>query len=97
MISKKHFLEQVDKLMLIYDEQISTPRAMAYYEMLSQDFTDEQFDAAVNMALKSSFKFPPIAAFYRKDVNTVEEKTVYEPVTLDESQLIKGVLDRYGL
>jgi hypothetical protein len=97
MISKKHFLNQMKKLMTIYDEQISTDRLLAYYDAMSTDFTDEQFDLALNLALKNSFKFPPIAAFYKKDESRPEEKKVYEPVTAEESKRIKEAFTRAGL
>jgi hypothetical protein len=68
MISKKHFLEQMKKLNTLYPESaLSNEQVMIYYEFLSRDFTDTEFDAAINHALKTSFKFPPIAAFYKKE------------------------------
>jgi hypothetical protein len=98
MISKKHFAEQIGKLNTIYPESaISTAQAAVYYEVMSPDFTDEQFDAALNMALKNSFKFPPIAAFYKKDPGAPEPLKVYDPLTKEETAAIRRTLDQYGL
>ena len=85
MVTKEHFLKQVKKLNTLFPETaINVEQATIYYEMLSPDFNDEQFDVALNIALKNSFKFPPIAAFYKKDPDRIEEKKVYEPVTAEE-------------
>jgi hypothetical protein len=97
MISKKHFLEQMEKLMTIYDEQVGTERLLAYYETMSPDFTDEQFDVALNFATKNSFKFPPIAAFYKKDENRPEPLKAYDPPTKEEAEALRRTLDQYGL
>lgn len=97
MISKKHFLNQMKKLMTVYDEQVSTDRLLAYYDAMSTDFTDEQFDAALNLALKNSFKFPPIAAFYKKDPTAAEPLKAYEPLSAEENAAIRRTLDQYGL
>lgn len=97
MVSKQHFLKQMTKLMIICDEQVSDERIKAYYEVLSPDFTNEQFDKALNLALKNSFKFPPIAAFYKADPSQPAPLMVNEPVTPEESRAIREVLNRYGL
>jgi len=98
MISKKHFAEQVGKLNVIYPESaLSAEQAALYYEMMSSDFTDEQFDVALNLAVKNSFKFPPIAAFYKKDPDRPDDKKVYEPVTAEESKYIREAFKRNGL
>lgn len=98
MISKKHFLAQMQKLNEIFpDSAISDAQAKHYYEAMSADFTDAQFDTALNFALKTSFKFPPIAAFYKQDPAAPVAKTVYEPVTPEESKSIRAVLAKYEL
>jgi hypothetical protein len=94
MISKKHFLEQMKKLMIICDEQVSDERVKAYYNVLSPDFTNEQFDKALNLALKNSFKFPPIAAFYHRDPLADVLQSVYSPVTEIEGKRIRWALER---
>jgi hypothetical protein len=98
MISRKHFLAQVKKINTLYPESaINNAQAEIYYEFLSTDFNDEQFDAALNMALKNSFKFPPIAAFYKKDPGAPEPLKVYGPLTKEETAAIRRTLDQYGL
>lgn len=95
MISKKHFLKQIDKLNTIYpDKPLTDEQALIYYEVLSPDFTDAQFDTALNLALKNSFKFPPIAAFYHRDPLADVLKGVYSPVTPEESKRLKWALER---
>ena len=94
MIGKKHFLEQIRKLETIYDEEISTAKLEAYYETMSPDFTGDQFDVALNLALKNSFKFPPIAAFYHRDPLADVLQSVYSPNTPEESKRLKWALER---
>ena len=91
-------MAQVKKLKTIFpDSAISSEQALIYYETMSPDFTDEQFDVALNLAIKNSFKFPPIAAFYKKDPDRPEDKKVYEPVTAEESKYIREAFKRNGL
>jgi acetone carboxylase gamma subunit len=98
MISRKHFAAQIKRLSDIFpDSTISDKQAMLYYEVMSPDFTNEQFDVALNMALKNSFKFPPIAAFYKKDPGAPEPLKVYDPLTKEETAAIRRTLDQYGL
>jgi len=94
MISKKHFLAQVKKLNIIYPESaINSEQALIYYDVMSSDFTDDQFDVALNLALKNSFKFPPIAAFYK---GGTDADNVYAPVTAEESARIRKTLESYN-
>lgn len=65
MISKKIFLEQIEKLQTAFDEEVSESRFRVYYDTLSSDFTDKDFLEQVNVVLRNNFKFPAIAAFYR--------------------------------
>ena len=97
MMTKKHFLAQMEKLQAIFDEQVPMERLALYYGVMAQDFTDEQFDAAVNRALRDCFKFPPVAAFYKKDPNAAEPPKVYAPMTKEEAEAIRRTLDQYGL
>lgn len=92
MISKKHFLEQIKKLNVLFpDSALSDQQVAMYYEVLSQDFNDAQFDEAFNLAVKNSFKFPPIAAFYRKDT---EAQYVPSPVTPEFREQIRLARER---
>lgn len=93
MITEKVFLDAIDKLNSIFPENALSPEAAKiYYETMSPDFTDEQFTKQVNVALKNSFKFPPIAAFY-KGMNDLPE--VFEPVNPQESAAIRRTLEKY--
>jgi hypothetical protein len=94
MISKKHFLAQMKKLNTIYpDSAINDAQALIYYETMANDFTDEQFTKQLNFVLKNSFKFPPIAAFYKVDPDAPVPIPVYDPVTPEESIRLRRVLD----
>ena len=94
MISKKHFVAQIKKLETIFDQELSARQVELYYETLSPDFIDEEFTKQLNHVLKNSFKFPPIAAFYKADPEATEQ--VYSPVTAEESAKIRRILDAIG-
>jgi 2-oxo-4-hydroxy-4-carboxy--5-ureidoimidazoline (OHCU) decarboxylase len=95
MISRKHFAAQIKKLNTIYpDSAINDEQAALYYEAMSPDFNDEQFDKALNLALKNSFKFPPIAAFYHRDPLADVLQGVYSPVTAEESKLLRATMEK---
>lgn len=95
MVSKKIFLEQIKKLQSTFDQTISEDRIRLYYNALAPDFDDTTFDAAVNFALKNSFKFPPVAAFYKKDPLADALSGVYSPVTEAESIKLRKALAKY--
>ena len=60
MISKNAFLKGIKKLEEIFDGKMTERQVELYYETLSPDFTDEDFNKQLNHVLKESFKFPPL-------------------------------------
>ena len=93
MISKNAFLKGIKKLEEIFDGKMTERQVELYYETLSPDFTDEDFNKQLNHVLKESFKFPPpIAAFYRgQQVDNTPQ------LSGKEIEQIKAVRKSYGL
>jgi hypothetical protein len=95
MVSRKVFLEVIEKLQVLFPEPaMSEKQFMLYYEALSPDFTDEQFLKQVNSVIKNCFKFPPIAAFYREDA-TPAPTVDYGVVKPADTEKIRKILAEY--
>ena len=67
---------------------------MEYYAVLSKDFNDDEFERRLGRVIRNSFKFPPVAAFYKEDPQ--QEPQTFEPVTPEEARQIKLAREQHG-
>lgn len=92
MITKSVFLKTVKNLEEIFEHELTERQIELYYETMSPDFTDAQFLKQANAALKNSFKFPPIAAFYKDAPETMADYP-----SPDMIEVYKRIREKNGL
>ena len=65
LLDKIIFKEKMMFLEVLYDQKLTEPRIMAYYECIYKKFSTDDFIKAVEGIIKTENRFPAVSAFYK--------------------------------